>query len=58
MDLMDALGAGKFFIVGHDWGALISSVMVVDNPQRFLGYVRMEADLAYTPGQSLEKLYV
>ncbi len=57
MDLMDALGAGKFFIVGHDWGALISSVMVVDNPQRFLGYVRMEADLTYTTGQSLEKLY-
>ncbi len=27
----------------HDWGALISSVMV--------------ADLAYTPGQSLDKLY-
>jgi epoxide hydrolase 4 len=58
LDLVDALGVGKLFIVGHDWGALISSVMVSDHPERFLGYVRMEADLKYTPGQSLEKLYV
>jgi pimeloyl-ACP methyl ester carboxylesterase len=57
LDLMDALGVGKLFIVGHDWGALISSVMVSDHPERFLGYVRMEADLKYTPGQSLEQLY-
>jgi epoxide hydrolase 4 len=55
--LLDALGVRKSYIVGHDWGALISSVMVVDHPDRFLGYVRMEADLAYTPGQSLDKLY-
>jgi len=57
MALLDALGVEKSYIVGHDWGALISSVMVVDHPERFLGYVRMEADLNYTPGQSLEKLY-
>lgn len=55
--LLDALGIQKAFIVGHDWGTLISSVMVVDHPERFLGYVRMEADLNYQPGQSLEKLY-
>ena len=55
--LMDALGTPKFYIVGHDWGALISSVMVTDHPERFLGYIRMEADLKYTPGQSLDKLY-
>jgi len=57
MALFDALGVEKSYNVGHDWGALISSVMVVDHPERFLGYVRMEADLNYTPGQSLEKLY-
>jgi epoxide hydrolase 4 len=57
LDLMDALQVDKFHIVGHDWGALISSVMVSDHPERFLGYVRMEADLKYAPGQSLEKLY-
>jgi pimeloyl-ACP methyl ester carboxylesterase len=55
--LLNALGIQKVYIVGHDWGALISSVMVADHPDRFLGYVRMEADLAYTPGQSLDKLY-
>ncbi|MEI6386666.1 MAG: alpha/beta hydrolase [Spirochaetota bacterium] len=55
--LLDALGVQKAYIVGHDWGTLISSVMVVDHPERFLGYVRMEADLNFTPGQSLEKLY-
>ena len=30
---------------------------IVDHPGRFLGYVRMEADLNYQPGQSLERLY-
>jgi pimeloyl-ACP methyl ester carboxylesterase len=55
--LMEALGIGQFFIVGHDWGALISSVLVSDHPERILGYVRMQADIKYTPGQSLEKLY-
>jgi epoxide hydrolase 4 len=57
LELMDARGAGKFFIVGHDGGSLISSVMVSDHPDRFLGYARMEADLKYTPGQSLDELY-
>ena len=57
MALLDALGVEKAYIVGHDWGTLISSVMVVDHPERFLGYVRMEADLVYQPGQSLDKLY-
>ncbi len=55
--LLDALGVQKAYIVGHDWGTLISSVMVAGHPERFLGYVRMEADLVYTPGQSLERLY-
>lgn len=57
LELMDSLKVNKFFIVGHDWGAIISSVMVSDHPERFLGYVRMQADLIYEPGQSLEQLY-
>jgi len=55
--LMDTLSTPKFYIVGHDWGALISSVMVTDHPERFLGNIRIEADLKYTPSQSLDKLY-
>ena len=43
--LMDHLGIGKFHVVGHDWGALIGSVLVSDHPERILGFVRMEADL-------------
>jgi pimeloyl-ACP methyl ester carboxylesterase len=31
--------------VGHDWGALIGSVLVGDHPERIRGFVRMEADL-------------
>ena len=45
LDLMTSLGVDKFYVVGHDWGAVISSVMVSDHPERILGYVRMEADL-------------
>jgi pimeloyl-ACP methyl ester carboxylesterase len=57
LDLMDALQVDTFFIVGHDWGALIASVIVSDHPERIRGFVRMEADVKYRPGQSLDKLY-
>lgn len=42
--LLDHLKIGKFFVAGHDWGALISSVLVDDHQDRILGYVRMEAE--------------
>jgi epoxide hydrolase 4 len=45
LDLMDSLGVRQFYVVGHDWGALIGSVLVADHPDRILGFVRMEADL-------------
>ena len=45
LDLMDSLGVEKFYVVSHDWGTIIGSVMVGDHPERILGYVRMEADL-------------
>jgi pimeloyl-ACP methyl ester carboxylesterase len=45
LDLMDSLGVEKFYVVSHDWGTIIGSVMVGDHPDRILGYVRMEADL-------------
>ena len=45
VDLMDSLGVEKFYVVSHDWGTIIGSVMVGDHPDRILGYVRMEADL-------------
>lgn len=43
--LMDSLEVEKFYIVTHDWGTIIGSVLVGDHPERILGFVRMEADL-------------
>jgi len=44
-ELMDSLAIKQFFVVGHDWGSLIGSVLVSDYPNRVLGFVRMQADL-------------
>ncbi len=43
--LCDALHIRKFHIVGHDWGAIISSAIVSDYPERILSFTRMEAEL-------------
>ena len=45
VDLMDSLGIKKYYVVSHDWGTIIGSVLVSDHPDRIQGYVRMEADL-------------
>jgi len=45
LELMDSLDIRQFFVVGHDWGSLIGSVLVSDYPNRILGFVRMQADL-------------
>ena len=45
LELVGSLGIDKFYVVGHDWGSLIGSVLVSDHPDRILGYVRMQADL-------------
>lgn len=44
-ELMDSLDIRQFFVVGHDWGSLIGSVLVSDYSDRILGFVRMQADL-------------
>jgi pimeloyl-ACP methyl ester carboxylesterase len=49
LDLMTSLGIDKFYVVSHDWGTIIGSVLVSDHPSRILGYVRMEADLIPRP---------
>ncbi len=54
MDLMDSLQIRNFFVVSHDWGSIIGSILVSDHPQRILGFVRMEADLV--PKTSRERL--
>lgn len=55
VDLMDNLQIRKFYVVGHDWGSLIGSILVSDHPDRILGFVRMEADLVpKTPGERIK----
>ncbi|MFD2083206.1 alpha/beta fold hydrolase [Actinopolymorpha cephalotaxi] len=46
LDFMDDLGIKKFYVVSHDWGTVIGSILVGNYPERILGYVRMEVDLA------------
>jgi pimeloyl-ACP methyl ester carboxylesterase len=45
VELMDSLGIDRFYVVSHDWGSVIGSVLVGDHPERIRGFVRMEADL-------------
>ena len=45
VDFMNSLGIQKYYVVSHDWGTIIGSVLVSDHPDHILGYVRMEADL-------------
>jgi pimeloyl-ACP methyl ester carboxylesterase len=52
--LMDHLKITKFYVVGHDWGSLIGSVLVDDHQDRVLGFVRMEAD--FVPDQNRGRL--
>jgi epoxide hydrolase 4 len=57
--LLDSLGIDQFYVVSHDWGSIIGSVLVSDHPERILGFVRMEADLvakvdgSHTPSLSV-----
>ncbi len=58
LTLMDSLGVKRFFVVGHDWGALIGSVLVSDHPERIQGFVRMQADLIPKTGDEMWKTYL
>ncbi len=55
--LMNSLGVEKFYVVGHDWGALIGSILVHDHPERILGFIRMEADLLLDEPPDLLQVY-
>jgi pimeloyl-ACP methyl ester carboxylesterase len=45
LDLINSLEIEKFYLVSHDWGTIIGSILAGDHPERILGFVRMEADL-------------
>lgn len=56
--LLNSLGVERFYVVGHDWGALIGSVLVGDHAERVLGFVRMEANLTRPAAQDQWKSYL
>jgi pimeloyl-ACP methyl ester carboxylesterase len=58
LDLMTSLGVDKFYVVSHDWGTIIGSVLVSDHPERILGYVRMEADLIQRKNTGMISAYL
>ncbi len=37
--LLDALGLDRVLLVGHDWGGFVGYLMVLEEPQRFDGYL-------------------
>ncbi len=58
LDLMTRLGIDKFYMVSHDWGSIIGSVLVSDHPERILGYMRMEADLIQRKNTGMISAYL
>jgi epoxide hydrolase 4 len=58
LDLMTSLGVDKFYLVSHDWGTIIGSVLVSDHPEHILGYVRMEADLIQRKNTGMVSAYI
>jgi len=58
LDLMTSLGIDQFYLVSHDWGTIIGSVLVSDHPDRILGYVRMEADLIQKKNTGMIAAYI
>jgi pimeloyl-ACP methyl ester carboxylesterase len=58
LDLMTSLGIDKFYLVSHDWGTIIGSVLVSDHPEHILGYVRMEADLIQRKNTGMISAYI
>jgi pimeloyl-ACP methyl ester carboxylesterase len=45
LDLMSSLNISKFYVVGHDWGSIIGSLLVTQFPDHVLGFIRMEAPI-------------
>lgn len=46
--LMTTLQIEKYFLVSHDWGTLIGSVLAHDYQSHLLGFVRMQVELTVT----------
>jgi len=49
LDLADALGLGRFAVVGHDWGARIAYLLAATHPQRLTHCAALS--LGWSPGK-------
>jgi pimeloyl-ACP methyl ester carboxylesterase len=49
LDLADALGIGRFAVVGHDWGARAAAVLASTRPDRIVRSAMLS--MAWQPGQ-------
>jgi pimeloyl-ACP methyl ester carboxylesterase len=58
VDFIDSLDIKKYYVVSHDWGTIIGSVLVSDHPEHILGYVRMEADLVQKKNNGIISGYI
>ena len=51
--LMDALGLDRVLLVGHDWGAFIGYLIVLQHPERVDGYLPMNMAHPWTTRRAL-----
>jgi pimeloyl-ACP methyl ester carboxylesterase len=51
--LLDALGLDKVLLVAHDWGAFVGYIMILEQPQRFDGYLALNIPHPWVSARTL-----
>jgi pimeloyl-ACP methyl ester carboxylesterase len=51
--LLDALGLDRVLLVGHDWGGFVGYIMILEEPQRFDGYLALNIPHPWVPPRAL-----
>jgi pimeloyl-ACP methyl ester carboxylesterase len=54
--MVHGLGINHFFVVSHDWGTLIGSILVQNHPEQINGFIRTQVDLILPPNFSSKSL--
>jgi pimeloyl-ACP methyl ester carboxylesterase len=54
--MVSGLGIDHFYVVSHDWGTLIGSILVQNHPQHIDGFIRTQVDLILPPNFSSDSL--
>ncbi len=65
LGIADALGIGRFHVVGHDWGGALAWMIAANHPDRILSLTSIStphplalAEALRTPGQALRSSYM